>query len=152
MTAGLIFKMTPVASVVQKLLAAKSAGMANTLPAYKKASIYLDKWVQENFKSEGGKVGGWVPFSPYTLVMIQKYDPSRTPAKLLQKTGRLRSSFVPFATSKNAGIGSELPYAKTHEEGFGNIPMRRMLPKRQEVIGDINRIINDHVKGALKKK
>lgn len=147
-----LMKMLPAASVVKKLLEAKRAGIANTLPAYKKASIFLDKWVQENFKTEGGKVGGWVPFSLYTREMIRRYDPERSPAKLLQKTGRLRASFQPFFNSKNAGIGSDLPYAKTHEEGFGNIPMRRMLPKRPEVIGDLNRIISDHVKAGAAKR
>lgn len=114
-----------------------------------KSAIFLDQWVQRNFKGEGGKVGGWVPFAPATLRMIELYDSKRSPAKLLQRTGNLRASFLPFTSKNRAGIGSDLPYAKTHEEGLGNVPERRMLPKYKEVIKDVNHIMRDHVKKSL---
>lgn len=119
---------------------------------YARAAVFLDQWVQHNFKSEGGKVGGWAPFSPVTLRIIEGSDPGRMPAKLLQKTGQLRASFLPFATKRNAGIRSELPYARKHHEGEGRLPERRLLPYRREVIKDVRAIMRDHVKEAIGAK
>lgn len=115
----------------------------------KKASIYLDRWVQSNFKSEGGKVGGWQPFARGGRVTSDGID---TSARLLQDTGRLRASFLPFATKKTAGISSDLDYAKTHEYGTGDVPMRRMLPEKADVIDDIRRILKDFAVDAIKVK
>lgn len=124
-----------------------------------KAAIYLDRWVQINFRTEGGNVGGWEPFANGGRPI---YEPRRaapgqkrklvgidTSAKLLQDTGNLRLSFLPFYNARTAGIGSELPYSKTHEEGADHVPQRRMLPKRAEVIKPIRQIYRDHVRRAL---
>lgn len=118
---------------------------------YARAALFLDQWVQRNFKSEGGNVGGWQKFSPVTLRIIERVDPSRMPAKLLQKTGQLRASFLPFASKRDAGVRSELPYAAKHHKGEGRIPERRLLPRRKEVIKDVREIMRDHVKEAIKQ-
>lgn len=106
---------------------------------YKKASIYLDRWVQLNFRTEGGRVGGWQ----------KSRAAERRHGKTLQDTGRLRASFIPWATRRNAGIGSDVPYSETHEKGLDGMPVRRMLPKRKEVIADIRLIFNAHVQSAF---
>lgn len=111
-----------------------------------RASIWLDRWVQLNFRSEGGNVGGWEPFALGGRVTKDGIDAS---AKLLQDTGRLRSSFLPFHTKNNAGVISDLFYAGYHQRGEG-VPERRMLPKRAEVIDDIRRIMQSHVDDAVK--
>lgn len=111
-------------------------------------SAFLDRWVQKNFRSEGGNVGGWEPFARGgRWVKGRGLD---TNAKLLQDTGRLRSSFLPFATKNNAGIGSELEYSKNHEEGLNHLPVRRMLPNQAEVKDDVKRILERGVKKAIK--
>lgn len=114
----------------------------------RQVSIFLDRWVQLNFREEGGKVGGWTPFKyggreTTNAKSNAKIDGRyvNTTAKLLQDTGRLRISFIPFATTTNAGIGSDLPYAKGHEEGTSKLPQRRMLPKAPEVEDDCRQII-----------
>lgn len=113
----------------------------NKLLAYKRASVWLHKWVIENFETEGEKVGKWAPFSPVTLAIIERADPGRMPAKLLQKSGALRQSFVPFANSRNAGVGSALPYAEAHHEGAGRLPERRLLPRKSEVIKPLREVL-----------
>lgn len=110
---------------------------------HKKIAVFLDQWVQQNFRSEGGKVGGWEPFAVGGRSIGGVIDST---AKLLQDTGALRISHIPFASKRNAGIGSDLPYAKTHEKGLGHVPQRRTLPKINEVRGDIKQIFNQHVK------
>lgn len=109
-----------------------------------RSSVFLDQWVQRNIRSEGGSVGGWRPFKAGGRRVKGLLD---TSAKLLQDTGRLRSSFSPFVRGGDAGIGSDLPYASSHE--FGNeakgLPARRMLPKHGDVQQDINAIFRAHV-------
>lgn len=115
--------------------------------AYAKIAVYLDRWVQTNFKTEGSKVGGWLPFAKGgRWVKGKGLDVS---AKLLQDTGRLRASYLPFSFKNNAGIGSDLPYAKKHEEGIG-IPIRRTLPRKLEVIGDVRKILELEVNKVTK--
>ena len=102
---------------------------------HKKISIMLDRWVQDNFKSQGGKVGRWPPI---------KRD-----GMILQLSGRLKLSMLPFASRKDAGIGSTLPYSQKHEEGEG-VKKRRMLPLIGEVKRDVVAIYNKHVKDSLR--
>lgn len=123
---------------------------------YARAATYLDRWVQQNFKTEGGKVGKWAPLKVggrWSRRRGRRFFDSA--AKVLQDTGRLRQSFLPFVTRRNAGIGSDLPYAKKHEEGKGErgrkLPARRMLPKQKEVRKDLREILNEHVKGITGK-
>lgn len=108
----------------------------------RRAAIVLDQWVQENFRSEGGRVGGWTPF---------RYGGRRIPgggfdtsAKLLQDTGALRASFHSFADKDEVGIGSEMFYSVFHEFGTGTVPARRMLPHEDDVLATFMSIYNDY--------
>lgn len=110
-----------------------------------RASIFLDRWVQKNFKTEGGNVGGWLPLKAGgRYVKNQGFDSA---AKILQDTGRLRASFSPFSTKVNAGVYSDLDYSEIHEKGQG-VPERRMLPQWVEVRSDVNKIMKDYVTGV----
>lgn len=116
----------------------------------KQAAIFLDRWVQQNFKTEGGNVGGWKKLQAGgRYVPGFGFDPA---AKILQDTSRLRASFLPFHSKKNAGIGSDLPYSEAHEEGSERLPKRRMLPKQAEIRSDVRKIIDNYIKKVGKKK
>jgi phage gpG-like protein len=116
-----------------------------------KISIMLDRWVQQNFKTEGGKVGGWKPFKAGGRWITKKGKRQLdTSAKLLQDTGRLRASFKPFSTANMAGIGSALEYSETHEKGLG-VPARRMLPEKVDVDKQVQRLMEHHLTKGIKK-
>jgi len=121
-------------------------GLKSKAP-YKKVAVFLDRWVQKNFSKEGdiAQRGGWKSFSSSNLRLLK--DPK---AKLLQDKGRLRSSFIPFSSLFNAGIGSKLHYAKKHQEGEGALPPRPMLPEKKQVWPDIKKILNLHTRDVLK--
>jgi phage gpG-like protein len=104
-------------------------------PAMKKVSIMLDQWVQKNFATQGGLVGGWKKITRDGMI--------------LQDTGVLKHSFLPFYSKKDAGIGSDLEYAEKHEKGIG-VKKRRILPKRKDVIKTARKIIKDTIKTAGK--
>jgi phage gpG-like protein len=99
-----------------------------------KVSVWLDRWVQRNFRSEGGKVGGWLELAEATIARRTK-GRGKGSAKILQDTGRLRASFSPFHTRRSAGIGSDIKYAKIHEiigvkrKDKPKPVIRRMLPE-----------------------
>ena len=122
----------------------------NATGFYARVAVLLDQWVQRNFKSQGGNVGNWVPFKAGgRLVKGGGLDMS---AQLLQDTGRLRASFLPFHTQNNAGIGSDLDYAELHNDGLGNLPERRMLPQRIDVMDKVNKLGKKHLVEVLDKK
>lgn len=146
----------PTLAELRKRLDKKRKAVTDLRVPYARAAVLLDQWVQRNFKSEGGKVGGWKPFAVNKdgVPIVELRNPKRAPAKLLQDTGRLRSSFTPFASRKSAGIGSDLPYAKTHHEGLGP-PERQLLPDHnpayKEVMKAAREIMVDYNLEALRK-
>src|SRR5210317_1555169 len=123
----------------------------DTSKANRDVSIWLLRWVNQNFRSEGGKVGGWAPFKYGGRV--QKDGSINTRAKLLQKTGALRKSFLPFYSRANAGVGSFIPYAEFHELGTQHLPVRRMLPEEDLSDPDVEeaviRIYEKHLLGGF---
>jgi phage gpG-like protein len=147
----------PTLEELRKRLDKKRRAVMDLRTPYARASVLLDQWVQKNFKTEGGKVGGWVPFAKNSagVPYVELREPDRTPAELLQRIGRLRSSFTPFASKSHAGIGSDLPYAKTHHEGLGNAPERQLLPDHnpayREVMRSAREIMAEYNDKALKK-
>lgn len=130
-----------------------SRGISDMSIPHKKISVMLDRWVQINFKEEGDKVGKWPKlkaggrYKKKTGKAKRKLD---TSAKILQDTGRLRKSFLPFFNKKDAGVGSDLPYSEPHEKGLGNLPKRRMLPILKDVKRDIVKEYENHIRRASK--
>lgn len=96
--------------------------------ANKKASIVLYQWVLRNFQGEGSEAGGWEPLAPSTIAYKEEHGYSR----LLQNTGALRASFLPYSDENVALVGSPLAYSAAHEEGTGRVPQRRLLPNAEE--------------------
>lgn len=114
-------------------------------------ATFLDTWVQRNFKTEGGKVGGWAPFAAGGR--WRRGVGLDTSAKLEQDTGRLSHSFLPFWSKQNAGIGSDLDYAKKQNDGdpANGLPARRMLPKKKEVMPDVKKITENRLDETVLK-
>lgn len=133
---------------VRNRISRARSNLQQTRTANARIAVFLDRWVQQNFRTEGGNVGGWEPFAYGGRVVSGGIDVS---ARLLQDTGRLRSSFVPFQSRTNAGIGSDLPYSEVHEEGLGNVPQRRMLPREREVRRDVREIYENFVRVSTRE-
>jgi phage gpG-like protein len=121
----------PTLAALRKQLDKKRTAVMDLRTPYARASVYLDQQVNKNFKTEGGMVGGWAPFARNGagVPLVEVADPGRAPAKLLQKTGRLRLSFAPFANKTEAGIGSNVDYAEDHHKGVG-VPERQLVPDK----------------------
>ena len=112
-------------------------------------AAFLDGWVQRNFRGEGRLVGGWTPFK-----RRGRYIPGvglDRRAKLLQNTGFLRASFRSTFDKDTVSIGSDVPYARYHEEGTKTLPQRRMLPHEADVIVDVLKIYDRHFDRLARK-
>lgn len=141
---GIKFTAKPTLAQVKQRIGRAREKLRHTEDAHARIAVFLDRWVQNNFRTEGGNVGGWEPFAHGGRFL--RGGGIDTSAKLLQDTGRLRASFVPFKSRGNAGIGSDLPYSETHEEGLGNVPKRRMLPETRDVRKDVAEIYDNFVR------
>lgn len=152
----------PTLEELRKRLAKKRAAVMDLRTPYARAAVLLDQWVQKNFKTEGGKVGGWAPFAKNAagIPIVEVFDPARAPAKILQNKGILKSSFAPFANKTSAGIGSDMKWedgttVKDHHEGRGRLPSRPMLPDKgtayKEVMRAAKEIMTDYNASALRK-
>ena len=139
------FKVKPPMKVTLKKIQRLARQARRLEIPHKRISIWLDRWVQLNFRGEGNKVGGpkWKRLKAGGRWTgkggTRKFNQN---VKILQDTGRLRISFRPFFTRRTAGIGSAIKYAPPHEKGLGFMPMRKMLPRNNDrnVIKSVNRI------------
>ena len=130
-----VIEVTPIrggSKPAQKKLRALIRKVKNPTPANREVSVWLHRWLNNNFKSEGGNVQGWLPFKHGGRIKGGVIDRN---AKLLQDTGRLKASFSHFYGRTFAGNGSELSYSITHELGLPhkNLPARRMLPLANDI-------------------
>ena len=153
------FDTRQIEALKQRQIKAREA-LQNNGVVMRQISIFLDRWVQKNFQSSGGAVGEWEKYKYGGRLTTkdkangQSLDGHRWingSAKLLMDTGALRLSFLPFASLGNAGIGSDLPYAKFHQEGTKTLPQRRMLPVKSEVQADIKEIMTDWLRITIRK-
>lgn len=174
-------RVKPIPAMLRKKMQKVGREVGSLERPHRRIAVFLDKWVQQNFRSEGGKVGRWKPFkaggrwvSTRTAsgVGFQRSRPRRgsgrkkgtryldTSAKLLRDTRILSLSFTPFWSRNNAGIGvppasrgRRMDYAKAHEDGdpARGLPQRRMLPKEHEVRTDIQRIYDAHLRDSKRR-
>ena len=106
----------------------------NPILANYEVSTRLQRWVWENFDTEGGKVGGWKPLKLGGRWKGKGKDRYfQDDAVILNDTGALRLSINHFYGKDFAGVGSDLPYSKTHDLGLPpHIPQRRILPTEDD--------------------
>lgn len=143
----------------QRALRRVARKMGDATPANKQVSTWLFRWVNNNFKTQGGKVGGWAPLHPSTI-RRRTVGPGSGAAQILQDTGFLRASFKPFFGRNFAGIGAG-PHFKVadipifHEEGVPsrNIPRRRMLPRStdRDVTQAVIKIYDAYIRKAIRR-
>lgn len=105
------------------------------------------------FRGEGAtrRTQRWKPHSSSTRARRAR---SGGRGKILWDTGRLRASYVsnPSVHVSRAGlrIGSNLPYARYHEQGTRHIPARPVVAYAQELSGRRLQIaLNKYLRGKL---
>ncbi|MGC8341842.1 phage virion morphogenesis protein [Pantoea ananatis] len=85
-------------------------------PLMKKLAHSMWDAVEENFAQQGRPA--WMGWSP-------KYARRRGPGQILQLSGRLASSVMPYSDNDSATVGTNVAYAAIHNfGGVINIPAR----------------------------
>lgn len=83
-------------------------------------------WVNENFETQGGHVGGWDDIQEST-------KKRKGHGSILIHHGILRASIEAEKTAPNKlRVGTNVEYAAHHQFGTSTIPQRRFLPNEEE--------------------
>lgn len=148
-------KITPTKKELAARLNKRRGEFNDMTGLWRDVATFLTRWVGKNFRTEGELVGGWKEFKDGGRWVSKGRGKNRrryldTSAKLLQDTGRLRLSHLPFSTRRSAGIGTDLPYSAAHNDGLGHLPTRRTVPEKNDVIDDVVRIAEHHTRKALR--
>ena len=77
-------------------------------PLMREMAAAMADAVEENFAQQGRPA--WMGWSP-------NYARQRQGGKILQKSGRLASSITSFSTNDEATVGTNVKYARIHQEG-----------------------------------
>lgn len=89
-------------------IAAKLAGLSNTLPLMREIAGIMESAVEDNFAAQGRPK--WMGLHPQTAA-------KRPGGKILQASGRLASSIVKAVDASSATVGTNVKYAAIHQFG-----------------------------------
>lgn len=120
---------------LRKRLQKMRENLTNPSPTMQKVSILMHKDVMDHFGKESDEKNKWVPL---------KYKRKRGgSARILQDTGRMRSSISPSNTKEDAIVGTGIVYAATHQYGDSNrnIPQRKFLWLSKEIKEQITKLV-----------
>lgn len=145
---GSAIKVVGLDAVIRRLDKAK-AEMGKTELAFKRSVAVIDRWVQENFKTEGGKVGGWVPLADSTIESRMRRRNKQGEIRILQDNGNLRRNWKHLFGKDHGGIVSGTDYGIFPQTGTSKMPQRRILPEIKEIWPSIKGLFEDHIRRAL---
>ena len=106
--------------------------VSNAEPIFDEIADDFAAHQEANFRSSGGLHGGWMPLSPRYAAWKSLRYPG---APILTLTGRLRATMtqrplgVERITSRSMEIGTDVPYAKYHQQGTRRMPQRKIINK-----------------------
>jgi phage gpG-like protein len=116
-----------------------------------KATVLVDRWIQKNFAESGVPAmggAGWKPLSAMTILMRRKKPGGKL--QILQATGTLRSKWKHLWTRNLAKVQSGVDYAKQHHEGWGPLPVRRILPLDRQISPELEKLFKIFIGDGLK--
>ena len=132
-------------------LAIRKASAPESSRILRAVSVRMRGMQMEHFEKQVDASGkGWKPLRPATLARRRK-GPGVGGVRILQDTGRLKSSIVAESNRDEAIAGTNTLYAATHQFGRGKIPAREfMYINDSEAITLIDFVANE-ILGPLMK-
>jgi len=120
---------------LQRAMAARRQRLANRRATNARAVAAVDRWVQQNFKQEGGLAqdGGWAPLAPATRRARRRGANTDAGQRILQDSGQMRSRWKRTWTATRASIQSGVDYARYHQTGTQKMPRRAILPSEEQI-------------------
>lgn len=92
---------------------------------FEEARVFLETAYAANFAGRGIEVGGWAPYGAWTPMVGQPAALFRT-GRLLESLASLRGAPNDIGP-KSATFGTNVPYAKFHQDGTRQMPMREIV-------------------------
>lgn len=144
---------------VMRKLRGLAAGLRDTKQANQGLAADLYEFVMRNFQTEGGltEAGAWEPLAPSTEDWKERHGYRM----ILQNTGTLRNSFMPFHDATLAGVGARAlvgaaddrppDIAEVHEFGLGHVPARPMLPTQAQANAIAMRVYGWFIESQARK-
>jgi len=127
---------------VRDRLLALQRKIGDLTPAMKNIGEYLVLATDDRFRNETDPAGNkWQPNSPRTIAI--KRAEGRI-LRVLQSTGRLRSSIVARAESDRVIVGTNVSYAAKHQLGQG-VPQREFLGVNKQDLKEIAIILQEYL-------
>ena len=124
----------------RNLRAAKS--ISNSSEPLDKIRFIAFRDIMKHFKDERGQKRRWKGLKKSTIARRRTGKNKSRGHKILQDSGRLRLSITHRRDGQSVKIGTNLIYAKTHDEGFKrrNIPQREFLwlskPVKKKIVNE----------------
>jgi phage gpG-like protein len=122
--------------------------MSNRKDANARAVAIVDRWVQINFKTEGGNVDGWEPLKDQTIRQRKRNKSGQV--KILQDAGWLRGKWKHIISNINGALVSGVDYGIYHDKGTEHLPVRQLLPKHEDIWPDIKKVYSDDWEKAIR--
>lgn len=123
-------------SLLEQQMDARFNRLKNRETVNAQATVVVDRWIQENFQSGGAKAmggAGWRPLAPATVALRRKGLGGVPSASVLQDKGDLKKRWKHLWTPRLAKVQSGVDYGQYHEEGTKHLPVRRILPTRDQI-------------------
>ena len=145
----------------KKFLTEKENKLKRQRNVNKKAIVYLDKWIQDNFKSQGRKAeggSGWKELAPVTIEARQARAragtgaaPMRAP-QILINNATLKGRWKHLYTHTQAAIQSGVHYGVYHDsdDPRKKLPQRKILPRKKQVWPDLKTIYKRFLNEVLR--
>jgi len=119
-----------------------------------KAVILIDRWVQKNFQQEGKMAthGGWEPLLAATIKRRRIGPKAKTKGRkvrILQDTGQLRSRWEHYYTQRMGKVTSAVDYGIYHDEGWGHLPERAIIPTEAQMMPELLKLFRKHIQTSL---
>lgn len=134
----------------QRKMAERAKKLKEMETVNRKATVLVDRWIQKNFQQQGVPAmggTGWRKLSSQTLKMRRRPGGS---IKILQHKGTLRSKWKHLWTRNLAKVQSGVDYAKKHHEGWGPLPVRRILPLARQIQPALEKLFKGFIGDGIK--
>jgi len=123
----------------------------NLSPVMEAISGLLGDIIEENFETEGERLGGkWKPLKKKSLTRKKKKAEGISD-QILQNEGGLITSFVPDFSDTEATISTDSPYSAIHNFGGrtgknhgADMPQREFAALNEDDLNDIYELITDY--------
>ena len=112
----------------------------------------VDAWIQKNFEQQGklamdGKE--WQPLQSQTLSR-RRHGIGGGGVKVLQDIGTMKKKWKHMWNARVGKIQSGVEYSRYHHEGTKFLPVRRIIPSREQVRPILTAIYKKFIRRALK--